>query len=217
SLCVAINNVGTKTPFERGIYVAWGELTGHQNKDGSYNPDLYNWTNYKWCKNGNGKALTKYCFNESYWDSGSGKMDMKTKLDDEDDLARQAWGEPWRMMTYEEAYCLAPNSGVDPNRNGLGRVRWVEGNTVDGHIYVTKWNRIAPDGTVDEDRFVWLPPTQLSDITGTEYSYYWTKTIQSGLHGRTANPSYAMQIASASTTAQHWNSGVMQNLKVARA
>ena len=80
-------NVGAEEPWEYGGYYAWGET--EEKSD-------YDWDTYKWC-NGSSDSMTKYC---TY--SGFGRVDNKTVLDPEDDVAHVKWGGSWRMPTLEE-------------------------------------------------------------------------------------------------------------------
>ena len=80
-------NVGATSPEEYGGYYAWGETEEKTN---------YSWSTYKWC-NGSNNSQTKYCTNSSY-----GKVDNKTTLDPEDDVAHVKWGGNWRMPTRAE-------------------------------------------------------------------------------------------------------------------
>jgi len=81
-------NVGATKPEEYGGYYAWGEI-GEKSRD-------YGWNTYKWC-DGSYKSLTKYCTESNY-----GRVDNKTVLDPEDDVAHVKWGGSWRMPTKEE-------------------------------------------------------------------------------------------------------------------
>ena len=80
-------NVGANNPWEYGDYYAWGETEEKSN---------YEWSTYKW-GNGNYYDLTKYC-TDSYY----GRVDNKTILDPEDDVAHVKWGGTWRMPTFDE-------------------------------------------------------------------------------------------------------------------
>ena len=71
-------NVGAGAPEEYGNHYAWGELEPKTDYS-SYTYKFYN------------KGYTKY-----------GSIDNKYELDEEDDVARQKWGEDWRMPTFDE-------------------------------------------------------------------------------------------------------------------
>lgn len=87
-------NVGANSPEESGDYYAWGEIEPK---------DVYEWNNYKWCTRSS-KNLTKYNTN-----SYNGKVDSKTVLDAEDDVAHVKWGGSWRMPSDEELAELVSN------------------------------------------------------------------------------------------------------------
>ena len=90
-------NVGATKPEAYGDYFAWGETEPKEK---------YNWSNYKYCKDGNPEAITKYCPENQakYW-GGEGTPDGKTEFKDygyEDDAARDNWGGSWRTPTKAE-------------------------------------------------------------------------------------------------------------------
>ena len=80
-------NVGASSPEDYGDYYAWGETKTKSN---------YTWKTYKWC-NGSYKTITKYCTDSSY-----GRVDNKTVLEPEDDVAHVQWGGSWRIPTRAE-------------------------------------------------------------------------------------------------------------------
>ena len=80
-------NVGATKPEEYGRYYAWGAT--EEKRD-------YCWDTYKWC-NGSFYTLTKYCTDSNY-----GRVDNKTVLDLEDDVAHVEGGGSWRTPTYDE-------------------------------------------------------------------------------------------------------------------
>ena len=80
-------NIGADSIGDFGDYYAWGETEVKTN---------YSWDTYKWC-NGSDDSITKYCT-----DSDAGKVDNKTTLDPEDDVAHEILGGDWRMPTIEE-------------------------------------------------------------------------------------------------------------------
>ena len=71
-------NVGAGAPEEYGNHYAWGELEPKTD---------YSASTYKFYNSG----YTKY-----------GSIDNKYELDEADDVARQKWGEDWRMPTFDE-------------------------------------------------------------------------------------------------------------------
>lgn len=80
-------NVGATKPEEYGGYYAWGET-----EEKSY----YDWDTYKWC-NGSYDSMAKYC---TY--GNKGRVDNKTVLDPDDDVAHVKWDGSWRMPTADE-------------------------------------------------------------------------------------------------------------------
>lgn len=83
-------NIGASSPYEAGLYFAWGETSGYTaeqvgNEEGKR---AFTWNDYEF---GPDTALTKY--NET---------DEKTELDSEDDAATKKWGSDWRMPTPQE-------------------------------------------------------------------------------------------------------------------
>lgn len=84
-------NVGAERPEYSGDYFAWGET---QPKN------YYDWSTYKWWKNGSYAEVTKYC----------PEVDLINKLQLSDDAARANWGGNWRMPTKEEWEELRSNT-----------------------------------------------------------------------------------------------------------
>ncbi len=89
SVLWATCNVGATNPEDYGDYYAWGETTPKTK---------YEWNTYKYC-NGSYYTQTKYCFDANY---SSVKIDYKTVLEKEDDVANAIFGGDWRMPTTEE-------------------------------------------------------------------------------------------------------------------
>lgn len=89
-------NIGAKAPQESGDFFAWGE---------SHTKDYFDWRGYKYgeCSYVK-KDLKKYCTNSAY-----GAVDNLTVLCDSDDAACMAWGNGWRMPTYDEISELKEN------------------------------------------------------------------------------------------------------------
>lgn len=80
-------NLGASTPEEIGDYYAWGEI---ETKSGEND---FSTSSYKWCKTeGYREVFTKY----------SSKVDNKSVLDSEDDVAHVKLGGNWRLPTWEE-------------------------------------------------------------------------------------------------------------------
>ena len=80
-------NVGSDKPEDYGSYYAWGET---QTKE------TYNWSTYYYC-NGSENSMTKYCIDDTF-----GKVDDKTELDPEDDVATVNWGSNWQIPSTEQ-------------------------------------------------------------------------------------------------------------------
>lgn len=88
----AAYNIGSTSPWDENCsYFAWGETEPK---------DTYSWGNYKYCKDGDGHKLTKYCTEIEF--GYNGFTDNKSKLRDEDDTATVNWGNDWRMPTVDD-------------------------------------------------------------------------------------------------------------------
>ena len=79
-----------------GYYVAWGELFAKRSEDCT-------WANYRF---GSPNAFTKYCFRPDLGKDGytdEAVLGRKlTELEPVDDIARQQWGEGWRIPSKEQ-------------------------------------------------------------------------------------------------------------------
>lgn len=84
-------NIGAETPEVYGDYFAWGETEPK---------DIYDWSTYKYCVDGDEGQLTKYCSNAEM--GYNGFVDGLYQLESSDDAARFNWGEGWRMPTGAE-------------------------------------------------------------------------------------------------------------------
>ena len=84
-------NVGANKPEDYGDYFAWGETKPKS---------TYSWRTYKWCNNGRGDDLTKYCTNKNL--GYKRFVDEKITLLLSDDAAHANWGGSWRMPTDAE-------------------------------------------------------------------------------------------------------------------
>ena len=82
-------NLGARTPYESGRYYAWGEAKTKEFFDRS----TYKYGDYSAA----GDKMTKYCTDSIY-----GVVDNQIVLCDSDDAAVVAWGDGWRMPTYDE-------------------------------------------------------------------------------------------------------------------
>ena len=139
-------NVGATKPEEFGGYYAWGEIVEKNN---------YSWATYKWCS-GSNVTINKYCYQTVY-----GRIDNKTILDPEDDVANIILGPKWRMPTKEEQ---------DELRNFCDW-EWTSYNGVSGMMVKSKKN----------NNFIFLPAAGY--IMGTypsvvkEYGYYQSASL----------------------------------------
>lgn len=148
----ATRNVGAESPEDIGGRYAWGE---------TITKDYYDWDNYKWC-DGEEWLQNKYCIYDY-----SGTVDGKTKLDDEDDVAQQLWGNGWRMPTIEEAQELCDNTTWEfTSSNGVQgyRVTGANGNS----MFVPSCGQADENGlSVEYEAILW---TSESDGAHTAYN-----------------------------------------------
>lgn len=86
----ATTNIGAETPYEAGLYFAWGETDGYKGKDVGTKRNFV-LTEYKYYGGTQQSSLTKYNDN-----------DQKTILDLEDDAAFVNCGGDWMMPTKEQ-------------------------------------------------------------------------------------------------------------------
>lgn len=108
-------NVGAFLPEEPGLYFAWGSTEGHK-LDGWYLENNYKFNrsdcpfivNFEYESN---ITFNKYVTDQQYWGC-EGSPDKKQTLDPDDDAARKAWGEPWRMPTEAEFKTLTETQDV---------------------------------------------------------------------------------------------------------
>ena len=141
-------NVGANSPEEYGDYFAWGEVKPKS---------VYNWSTYKYC-NGSYNTLTKYNTESKY-----GRVDYKTTLDAQDDVATVNWGSNWRMPTKEEQDELRTEC----------KWEWTKLNGVNGYKV------IGPNGNS-----IFLPAAGCmynSDLynVGSD-GYYWSCSLDAG-------------------------------------
>lgn len=151
-------NLGATKPEEYGDYFAWGE---------TFPKEDYSWSTYKWCMNGSGSQLTKYCSKSSY--GYNGFTDNKTVLDPEDDAAAAAnLGGSWRMATYAEWDELKTKCTWT----------WTTQNGVNGRLVT------GPNGNS-----IFLPAAGYRNGTSLYYAgslgYYWSSSLS------TSYPYYA--------------------------
>ena len=122
-------NVGAEKPEDYGLYFAWGETVGYTSdtSDGH----SFEWANYKWCNDGIGTTVTKYCptSETDYW-GGSGTPDNLLRLEYADDAACVIWGGNWRMPTRGEIEELISETNSE----------WTTVNGVEGMKFTSKTN-----------------------------------------------------------------------------
>ncbi|MBQ5363598.1 MAG: hypothetical protein IIU09_01245, partial [Bacteroidales bacterium] len=125
----------------------------------------YSWSTYKWCMNGDGSQLTKYCNNSNY--GYNGFTDYKIVLDPEDDAAAVNLGGSWRMATKAEQ---------DELRSQCTWT-WTTQNGVNGRLVT------GPNGNS-----IFLPAAGLRNGTSLHdagsYGYSWSSSLNSGSPGR---------------------------------
>ena len=149
-------NVGATRPEEFGDYFAWGETAPKAD---------YSWSTYKWCK-GDFDALTKYCFDYSYW-GDKGSMDNLKILQPGDDAASVNMGGDWRTPTDSDWQELINNCTITwtDSYNGTG---------VAGSIFTGK-----NSGYTGVSIFIPAAGTRIDTNTldpGT-YCSYWTSVL----------------------------------------
>lgn len=130
-------NVGATKPEDFGGRYAWGEIR---------EKDEYGWETYKLCAR-TATTIKKYCDNSDY-----GRVDNKTILDPEDDVAHVKWGGSWRMPT---------EADFDELRAKC-KWKWTSVNGVYGY------NVIGPSGDS-----IFLPATAQDNFNG----YYWSASL----------------------------------------
>ncbi|MBR5736381.1 MAG: hypothetical protein IKX60_06295 [Bacteroidales bacterium] len=141
----ATMNVGATMPEEYGDYYAWGETEAK---------DDYDWSTYKHMQSGQSdwRYINKYTADDMYYQGtwyegyefiGDGvKWLGDPKYDYADDVARQIWGDSWRMPTDDEWTILRNGEEYDwtwtDDYDGSGvagmivtsKVAGYEGNTI---------------------------------------------------------------------------------------
>ena len=142
-------NIGASSPEKFGGYYAWGETE---------EKETYWWDNYKYWTDNNGDG-TAYTYDED----GYREIDESELTDigiyisgTEYDVARQKWGDNWRMPTQRESNEL------------LHKCTWKK-ETYNG---VTGWRVTGPNGNS-----IFLPAAGYRSVKGYyagERGYYWT-------------------------------------------
>lgn len=141
-------NIGATKPEEYGDYYALGETA---------TKSIYNWTTYTLC-GGSSSTMTKYCTNSSY-----GKVDNKTVLDPEDDVAHVKLGGKWRMPTDAEWDELIYTENCTWT--------WTTLNGVNGYIVISK----------KTGNSIFLPAAGCRSNDGLydagSFGYYWSSSL----------------------------------------
>lgn len=167
-------NVGATKPEEFGDYFAWGETEPKAS---------YDWSTYKWC-NGASDALTKYCFDPSYW-GGTGQMDNKKQLDLADDAANANMGGDWRMPTNAEWQELIDNCTVTwtSNYNGTGVAGSIFTGKKSGYtgvsIFIPAAGWRIDTITMDSEHYCYCWTSVLDDERYPSVAYYWMSSGES--------------------------------------
>ena len=159
-------NVGAEKPEDYGDYFAWGETTPKE---------TYDWSTYKWCRDGYWGYQTKYCTQ-----SERGTLDNKTELDPEDDAATANWGSNWCMPTWEQLQELYNSDYTTTQKTTLNGVYGclitskANGNTL--FLPTAGYRRDDSFWLVGEDGVYW----SRSLMTSYPYEAYYILFPQSG-------------------------------------
>ncbi len=106
-------NLGATSPEGYGLFFAWGETTGYNSLDRTFD-----WTTYGLC-GGTSTSITKYCSNSTY-----GTVDNLTALDLSDDAANKTWEGAWRIPTDAQLTELRNNTTLtNETLNGVAGKR----------------------------------------------------------------------------------------------
>ena len=97
----AATNIGASTPYEPGLYFAWGDINGYDKDDNH----LFSQNNYIWYDSNNGYYI-KYS-----------KKDGISSLLTEDDAAVVNFGDGWHIPTVIEFDELIGNTKANYNLN----------------------------------------------------------------------------------------------------
>ena len=143
----ATRNLNPTTQF-----VPWGDLSFRS-------PEFCTWKDYTFGKH---DALTKYCSRAERGEDGytdESVLGRKlTELEPEDDIARQMWGEGWRIPSKEQ---------------------WQE---LIKHCYTTKGTNSIILTTWDNNKSIKLPLEGygFGDNKEADHCYYWSRTLNEG-------------------------------------
>ena len=150
-------NIGADVPEEYGDYFAWGE-TKRKVK--------FTWGNYKYCKDGDLKQLTKYCNNSRH--GYNGYTDNLTVLQPTDDAATVNWGEEWQTPTAEQWIELQDHTNST----------WTSIDGVEGRLF-----------TGSNGKSIFLPASGFimiyDGLTDASFrGYYWSSSLHADKPGR---------------------------------
>ena len=148
-------NIGASTPENPGNYYAWGEIESK---------DTYTWGTYKY---GTSTDLTKYNTKSNY-----GTVDGKTDLEEADNVAKEEWGDGWRLPTNSEWAELKNNCTM----------QWISQSGVPGCMMTSKLNGNS----------IFFPAVgEKSNTWGSDtFGKYWLSTI----YNITPNQAYILKV-----------------------
>ena len=156
-------NLGADNPWERGARVAWGETT---------QKTYYSLYNYKHAKAfTDAKEWTYSKYTENATIDHNPYIDMKTRLDLEDDAAHVNWGGDWRMPTREEF------------RELFEKCKWTETtvNGVSGYRITSKVPGYKKNSIFLPCTSVWfLAQFEDDDPSRYDAGYYMTSELEPG-------------------------------------
>ena len=156
-------NLGADNPWERGARIAWGETT----KKTYYS--LYNYKHAKAFTDAKEWTYSKYTENVTI--DHNPYIDMKTRLDPEDDAAHVNWGGDWRMPTKEEC------------RELFEKCKWTETtvNGVRGYKITSKVPGYKSNSIFLPCTSVWfLAQYEDDDASRYDAGYYMTSELEPG-------------------------------------
>lgn len=144
-------DIGASSPEEAGDYYMWGHTSPIDFPVSSYVGLIeYYWTYYKYAYWDEKLYLTKYNTDSIY-----GKIDNKTELDLEDDVAHMDWGKGWRIPSRDDLQELIDKCTCERiNLNGVRGMKFTgpNGNSMflplvsnepipENNHYIAYWSR----------------------------------------------------------------------------
>lgn len=152
-------NMGAESPEEYGDYYAWGELETKSS---------YDWDSYKWA-DGSEYSINKY-----------NKKDGNFRLDMEDDVANQEWGDGWQIPTYDMWEELMENCEFEGKRvNGIPGFKVTGPN--EEYIFLPAAGYMDGDEyeNVEDDGYFWSTAAypSSSDFARDFHIYYYSGLI----------------------------------------